>query len=533
MHFCELGNGGDTFTGTMIETSKANTIDALAKLGIPTTRGATTTTLQGAVQLARKLGFPCVVKPLNRSKGKGITAGITDMKELTEAFALATSPDRPLVLVENHVQGIDHRIMVVNDRVLWTYSKVPASVTGDGTSTVRALIERENAARSLAKDSGMTILEPINMNAELEGFLKRRYSVGFDDILAESRRIELASQANVALGGILEDVTTRLHPDNRRLAVRVARYLRMNALGIDFVTPDISRSWKDVPCAIIEVNRTPGVSGEGDTSLAVRTIFPREGCGQIPVLVTIGGEEFRRRVGGHLFAAAKASGARVRAVQYQGREGFPAVIDTERPRAINMALLDPEVDAIVLGCDPHWIAERGFPLGRADLAFAEDPAALSYLDGVIAEISALPSESGAVERKVAAVFAHHAREGALIPVLTLATTDEGLQIRCLRFAATPRDWFYGELGLPDRGTHHMIEYSDVSSAITQLANQALAEAGAPGLEGEARLEQPASPWATPFVDCTLPVSADAVGPAAEAVGKAIDAINEVLSRRLD
>jgi cyanophycin synthetase len=433
------------------------------------------------------------------------------------------------VLLENHVEGVDHRLTVVNDKVLWAYSKVPSAISGDGHSSVRMLIERENAFRNATKDTGLTILEPIPVDARLGSFLARRHGVGLDTILADGRRIELASEANISRGGVLQDVTARLHPDNRALALRVARYLRMNALGIDFVTPDISRSWKDVPCAIIEVNRTPGLSGVADAALAIRTLFPRKRSGQIPVFVAIGDAAFRDRASARLASAVRAVCARVETIEYLSREAFPPVIGGERPRPVQMSVLDPEIDALVLACDPEWIAERGFPLARADLALTEDPAAAAFLGDIIDEISPLPPEEDTVKRKVAAILADHADDGEPIPVVTFAAFENGFRIRCKRFATFPREQFCSELGLANDGTNHMVNFDDVFSAIWHLANAALEKAGAPRLGEMIDYSPPASAWTIRSVEGTISAREDTAEQTAQAVSVAIDAVNALFA----
>jgi len=53
-------------------------------------------------------------------------------------------------------------------------------------------------------------------------------------------------------------VTGRIHTDNRFLAERAARIIGLDIAGVDFLCPDISRSWREVGGAICEVNAQPG-----------------------------------------------------------------------------------------------------------------------------------------------------------------------------------------------------------------------------------------------------------------------------------
>src|SRR6185312_15599881 len=48
------------------------------------------------------------------------------------------------IVVEQYTEGRDHRVLVVNGKVVACAERVPARVIGDGTSTIAQLIEREN-----------------------------------------------------------------------------------------------------------------------------------------------------------------------------------------------------------------------------------------------------------------------------------------------------------------------------------------------------------------------------------------------------
>ena len=63
-------------------------------------------------------------------------------------------------------------------------------------------------------------------------------------------------------------MTDVVHPDNRKMALRAAAASGLDAVGIDFITRDISRSYKEVGGAICELNAKPGLPMH---------LFPSEG----------------------------------------------------------------------------------------------------------------------------------------------------------------------------------------------------------------------------------------------------------------
>ena len=59
------------------------------------------------------------------------------------------------------------------------------------------------------------------------------------------------------LGGDLNEVTEKVHPDNLRLLKEVAKFFDIRLVGIDFLIPDISAAWQNQNCAVLELNGNP------------------------------------------------------------------------------------------------------------------------------------------------------------------------------------------------------------------------------------------------------------------------------------
>lgn len=102
------------------------------------------------------------------------------------------------------------------------------------------------------------------------------------------RRIE-----TTALGGIDEEVTELVHPENLKAALTAASLLGLQAAGVDIISPDITQPWFVNGAVINEVNYAPLLGG-GDIS---RRHIPRflalwlPHRGRIPVHVFVGGQK--------------------------------------------------------------------------------------------------------------------------------------------------------------------------------------------------------------------------------------------------
>src|SRR4030095_15126456 len=112
----------------------------LDSAGLPVPRADVVTTEDDAVAVARRLGFPCVVKPLDGNHGRGVHLDLRSEEAVRAAFPGALAQSRSGdVVVETYVAGNDYRCLVIGGKVAAIAERVPASVTGDGEHKVREL----------------------------------------------------------------------------------------------------------------------------------------------------------------------------------------------------------------------------------------------------------------------------------------------------------------------------------------------------------------------------------------------------------
>lgn len=94
--------------------------------------------IDAAYRYARKLGFPVFVKPNSGSQGTGVSLVYTK-QELYRAMRAIFKRDK-VALVQKRIMGRDHRIVVLDGRVISAYERLPLNVAGNGRSTVSQLI---------------------------------------------------------------------------------------------------------------------------------------------------------------------------------------------------------------------------------------------------------------------------------------------------------------------------------------------------------------------------------------------------------
>ncbi|MCU0611342.1 MAG: cyanophycin synthetase, partial [Candidatus Eisenbacteria bacterium] len=265
----------------------------LADMGLPTPRGSVCHEVAQALRVADDIGYPLVIKPVAGHKGQGVTTNIQSGRELERAFAgLLAAGIRDGIIVESHVTGFDHRLLTVGGTFVAALKREPAFVFGDGERTIGELIDRENETFA-RRDNARSALTKIRIDDDLADFL-RLQDLRLSTVIAKGRKVFLRRVANISAGGVSINVTDEIHPDNKKLAEDVAAFLRVHCLGVDVLADDITRSWRESPLSIIEINAGPGVfmhlvpahGGSIDVPGAIiRSLFPTRRDSRVPILV--------------------------------------------------------------------------------------------------------------------------------------------------------------------------------------------------------------------------------------------------------
>ncbi len=246
-------------TGSLAEKlsrDKYFCIQRLARAALPVTQQRYVRTLDQARAAAADLGWPVVLKPVALDQGRGVHVGITSEAELDKAFAAATELQDQGVVIEALIAGDDHRLLVVNGKMMMAARRIPGGVTGDGQHSVNALLDQLNADPRRGSDIRSSLIE-ISRDDEALACLT---DVGLtpDSIPKAGQFVPLRRTANISTGGTAVEVTDKVHPDNRNAALRAARLVGLDIAGVDFICPDISVSYHEGGGAICEVNAQPG-----------------------------------------------------------------------------------------------------------------------------------------------------------------------------------------------------------------------------------------------------------------------------------
>ncbi|MGA9522455.1 MAG: N-acetylglutaminylglutamine synthetase [Myxococcaceae bacterium] len=203
-----------------------------------------------------------VVKPARGEQGAGIAVDVRTPEDLDAAITAARRVDKDVVL-EEFVDGVDLRIIVIDFKVVAAATRVPATVIGDGRSTVRHLIEMQSRRREAATGGESRI--PIDLETER---CVRAEGHSLDEVLPSGVQIKVRRTANLHTGGTIHDVTDQLHPTLAEAAVQAARAINIPVVGLDFLVPRVDGEQH----VIVEANERPGLANHEPQPTAERFV---------------------------------------------------------------------------------------------------------------------------------------------------------------------------------------------------------------------------------------------------------------------
>ena len=139
---------------------KEETNVILRDLGLPVPPQWMVQSSADAKRAAERIGYPVVVKPLAGNHGRGVSTDLSSSEEVEVAFDKAREHGRN-VIVERYIQGFDHRLLVVNGKLVAAAKRMPGHVRGDGKHTIAELVDivNEDPRRGIGHEKVLTRLE--------------------------------------------------------------------------------------------------------------------------------------------------------------------------------------------------------------------------------------------------------------------------------------------------------------------------------------------------------------------------------------
>lgn len=357
-----------------LASNKQKTKTFLHKANIPVPEGEVIFAIDDLDEAIEKTGFPLVIKPNDGNQGKGVSLNILTHEEAVSAFHKAKCYSSA-ILVEKFFRGNDYRLLLVDYKVVAASMRTPACVTGDGVSTIRQLIEKEND-NPLRGDDHENILTKIKVDEVVEESLKSQ-DMSLSYVPFKGRKVHLRKTANLSTGGTAEDVTGLLHPEVKSMAERAARAIGLDICGIDYISEDISQPLKKAKGAVLEVNAAPGFrmhthpfrgkpqpAGEA----VIDMLFPGKSEGRIPIIAVTGtnGKTTTTRIIAHIVKTAGYTAGFTTTDGIYFNNELAEEGDCTGPISAQKVLCDRSVNFAVLECARGGMLRSGLAFDECD-----------------------------------------------------------------------------------------------------------------------------------------------------------------------
>jgi cyanophycin synthetase len=369
-----------------ISSDKDLTKRLLSQCGVPVPRGEVVKSPEEAWAVAQDLGLPVVVKPSDANHGRGVALDLRLEADIRAAFEVADREGSE-VMVEQFIQGEEHRLLVVGDRVVAAAKGEMAEIVGDGQHTVEQLIELQINADPRRGEEEDFPLDTIRLAEHHHAVLEiERQGYRPDSIPEVGRRVIVQRNGNMN-----HDVTDLVHPEVAALVGLAARVVGLDIAGIDLVAQDISRPLDEQGGAIVEVNAGPGLlmhlkPEHGNPrpvgQAIVDHLFKHHDDGRIPVVGVMGSQSTSQLA--QLIAwLLHLNGAYTGLVCQNGmfvndariRSGDMTSFDDAQSLLINRS-----IEAAVFETKPIHILNDGLPYDRCRVSVLTDACTLEGLE---------------------------------------------------------------------------------------------------------------------------------------------------------
>lgn len=358
-----------------IAQDKNFTKKLLQEAAIRVPRGRAVHSMTEALEVLNEIPVPLAIKPLDGNHGRGVTLDVRTPEEVKTAF-LQARKHSDIVLIEECLQGRDYRLVLVGGKLIAAALRTPAHVKGDGVSTLKELIDKENLNPQRGEGHEKPLTK-ISVDSETTTLLARTGKT-IEYVPAENEIVFLKDTANLSTGGTAVDVTNEVHPDIRFMCERTARIIGLDVCGVDLVAEDISKPIHRQSGGIIEVNAGPGIRmhhypAEGEArdvgGAIIDHLFPYNISGRIPI-VAITGTNGKTTVSRLLAHIAAGTGKCVGNTTTDGiwiNNIQVAEGDTTGPVSASTVLTDPSVEIAILETARGGIVKRGLGYDWSDV----------------------------------------------------------------------------------------------------------------------------------------------------------------------
>ncbi len=369
LKFFESSSDEDSYIGHALSHNKVSSKKFLDIFGVPIAKHILIREEKQLYNALNAIGFPCVIKPIDRGSAKGVSVNIQNTSEAEKAYKLARSYSKSPIMIESFAEGDVYRLLVIRGKLTAATRRIPAHITGDGVHTILQLSLEFNKSR-VANSSPGDYLGPVPIDDEFDRVISEQ---GYEkhSILENGHTIRLRNIPLQGTGATNIDVTHLVHADIKSIAEAIAESISVKMLGIDYITTDIRKSCLDTG-VFLELNLTPSIRGHLENGKDIKKIGEKilgKKPGRIPSILVIAADFDCNAIkniadSNPKFAWRYANSAGFGKTKLSTKNKYPY-------ENVKMLLLNTCISELLIVCTREEISEHGLPIDHADYCLIE------------------------------------------------------------------------------------------------------------------------------------------------------------------
>lgn len=238
--------------GTKIAIDKLLTLQFVEACGFKVPAYQLLEDKEDALQFLKK-HTSIVIKPLDSSGGRGVTANIVRREHAATAFRYAeTHSTTGKVLAQVHLTGKLYRLLVVDGHMVAAAERTAASVLGDGTSSLRELVQTVN---DQPRRNGTNMAHGHIRHSDMHEYLGANM---LETIPVAGKAVRLNQIESLSHGGEATNVTEQVHPSWSEAVCRITKQLGLLIAGFDVMCDNITGPLSNSYFPLLEINSMPG-----------------------------------------------------------------------------------------------------------------------------------------------------------------------------------------------------------------------------------------------------------------------------------
>ena len=339
--------------------NKLVTKNILKQAGIPVVNSIPVQSPEDAIKKTKTITYPVVLKPMDKDGSEGVTAWLQNDRHVKEAYQKAKKSSNNII-IEKHIEMREFRFNIINGELIQGFERIPGGLTGDGSKTIKALI-------NLLNDQQKNSTHLIEINDEIAELLQQQ-NYTLESIPQKDEFIRLQRNFSATTGKRIqiEDLSI-IHQDIIELLRRIGALFYFDVYGVDIFINNVTHSLSDTEFYINEVNGQPQIMDLPVAEVLFKKLLPNNG--EIPTVIVVG--SYDKNFVSQLNKEAISKNINLAVISDNGvckNDSLLTTIsyDNIYDRA-TVAMNDSSMDAMIIYIEDTKLLSQGFPIKRSNL----------------------------------------------------------------------------------------------------------------------------------------------------------------------